>query len=350
MPEMSQTADDVRRHLGSSELRSLLEGFVRRRVPPSEVDDLVQTVLIDALEAETAPGDLEGVRRWVVGIARHKVADFHRRNGRAAIVALPEQLVGEEPPISARQWARWASQQTADDPEAQRTLDWMAREGDGEKLAHIAADEALPATQVRQRVSRLRRHLRERWKAELAAVAILLLVAIVAWRFVAEPTPQVITPSPDRVSPERPEAPRVVPEPPPLDNRGRAAELRRVALEACDSAAWQPCLDGLNEAKQLDPAGDGAEAVRRAREAAERALTAEDAIPGPTAPPTKPLRSDDGRGPHTSDAPQPTVPLVPRGYEDSPSPAPTDLAPPKSPSAEGGKKKLPAAPPGEEKK
>ncbi|HEX3850670.1 MAG TPA: hypothetical protein VHW01_06860 [Polyangiaceae bacterium] len=53
------------------------------------------------------------------------------------------------------------------DPEALHTLEWMLREGDGEKLEQIARDANLPAPRVRQRVSRLRCFLREQWAAEL---------------------------------------------------------------------------------------------------------------------------------------------------------------------------------------
>lgn len=271
MPTVTQPADDdLHQRLGSAEVRRLLEGFVRRRVPPGEVDDLVQTVLVDALEAPAPPGDEASLRRWVVGIARHKVADFHRRKGRAKSVELPDQLPGDEPPISAREWAAWAERHTEDDPDAQRTLDWMAREGGGEKLAHIAEDERLPATQVRQRVSRLRRRLKEQWRAELAAVAILLTLAFVAWRLLREPAPQAITPEPDVVAPPDHVGPAPLPEPPSAPER--AAALRREALEACAEERWQPCLDQLDEARRLDPAGEAATEVQRARERANRGL------------------------------------------------------------------------------
>src|SRR5690606_24791075 len=264
MPEVSQTADDFRRRLGSNELRSLLEGFVRRRVPPGEVDDVVQTILVDALEAPELPTDEASLRRWVVGIARHKGADFHRRKGRSQPVELNEQVAGDEPPISAREWARWADRQTEGNPDDQRTLDWMAREGGGEKLAHIAEDEKLPATQVRQRVSRLRRRLRAQWKAELAAVALVVALALVAWRLLREPAPQAVTPEPD--PPPTTAPPR---DPSPLE---RAHELRRAAFAACDDGRWQACLDGLEEARQLDPAGDRDDAVQDARRLVERRL------------------------------------------------------------------------------
>lgn len=249
--------------LGSTELRRLIEGMVRRKVPESEVEDLVQTVLVDALASDGVPDDDESLRRWVAGITRHKVADYHRRGKRGKQVELPEQLAGDEPPISAREWARWATDQAADDPEAQRTLDWMAREGGGEKLAHIAADEKVPAPQVRQRVSRLRRWMKERWAAELAAVAAVVLLALIAWRLLREPPPTAV-PVPQPV-------PEVVPG--PVDRRvEEGRRLRADALMACDQQAWERCLEGLDEAAALDPAGDEDAAVGGARQRASEAL------------------------------------------------------------------------------
>jgi hypothetical protein len=51
------------------------------------------------------------------------------------------------------------------------------RESDGESLDEIARDAELPAPRVRQRVSRLRRHLHSRWLALGAAGLALLLCA-----------------------------------------------------------------------------------------------------------------------------------------------------------------------------
>jgi hypothetical protein len=54
----------------------------------------------------------------------------------------------------------------------------MLREGDGEKLEHIARDARVPAPRVRKRVSRLRKLLRERWAAELTLAGLLLTLLL----------------------------------------------------------------------------------------------------------------------------------------------------------------------------
>src|SRR6185437_13376397 len=107
--------------LADPALRRALADFVRRRVPPADVDDVVQTVLCDALIAQGRPRDPEGLRRWLLGIARHKVVDVHRRARREPPVELPDIPEGP-PPIEARELAQWAERQAGPERDAQKTL------------------------------------------------------------------------------------------------------------------------------------------------------------------------------------------------------------------------------------
>jgi len=314
MNTVAGARSDLNQRLSSPELRRLVEKMVRRKVPAVDVEDVVQTVLCDALTAVEPPSDDEQLRKWLAGITRHKVADFHRAGSKARHVELPEQLAASEAPQSAREWANWADKQAAGDPDEQRTLGWMAREGGGEKLAHIAADEKLPPTQVRQRVSRLRRLMRQRWAAELAAVAAVLVVALVMWQLlrdgpVATPTPQ---PVPEVVPPQ------VAPE----IEQGR--RLRADALQACGNEAWRACIEGLDAAAALDPAGDDATEVHQARKIAGEGLKAlEDAEP---------------KEPRETNVP------VPSKVDPPPKPsstAPVKPAPPPKPIEQQLKKKAP---------
>jgi RNA polymerase sigma factor (sigma-70 family) len=258
----------ARNPLGDPEIRKFLEEFVRRRVAPGDVDDVVQTILCDALAAERAPTEREELRKWLVGIARHKVADLHRKGTRERPVEAPEPEVAPAP-VEEREMARWAEEQALSTKDGGKTLAWMAREGEGEKLETIAEEENLPPARVRQRVSRMRRWMKERWAAELAAVAMLALLAIAVWRWLrADETPEAL--------PEVP-VPTVQPDVAPALERARV--LRADALRRCEASEWQACLDGLDEAKRLDPAGDTAPEIGDARARAERALQ-----PTPQAP------------------------------------------------------------------
>lgn len=235
------------------DLRNALVAMVRKRVPESEVEDIVQSALAEAVESPHAPADTEALRRWIFGVAKNKVVDYHRRNGRLTY-ELPD-LEGKPAPHVEVDMLRWAEKNLPEGDDAQKTLDWMLREGEGEKLESIAMSEKVPAPRVRQRVSRLRRHLKAHWQKEvalLAAVGVLMGILF----FVLRPKePEIIG-----------RDPRVI-EPSPADR------LRKDALDACGRSEWQKCVDGLDDAKRLDPAGDTRPDVVKAREDAKNALT-----------------------------------------------------------------------------
>ena len=141
--------------------RRLLMRYIARRVPACDVDDVVQATLLDALASGRAPSGAEDFQRWLLSIARFKVIDTHRAAARAT-PGLDEALPAAPSPVEALHLMRWVEHQIARDQDHQITLRWMAREAEGDKLESIAADESVPAPRVRQRVSRLRRWMRER--------------------------------------------------------------------------------------------------------------------------------------------------------------------------------------------
>jgi DNA-directed RNA polymerase specialized sigma24 family protein len=308
MPQLV-TAPSRATLLADTELRSALVRFVRSRLPAAEVEDVVQSTLTDALAATTAPTEPEELRRWVHGIARNKVADYHRKAGREVPRDPPP---GAEPhaddaPHSARELLTWAERELPDGAEAQSTLEWMLREGDGEKLEHIAEEANLPAPRVRQRVSRLRRHLRARWAAAVAAALALALVGYAIYRM-GQPKPEDI-------------AREVVPTPSPED---RAAELRHEGLRLCKDEKWQHCLDALDRAKAIDPVGDTAEKIQEARRAAARGLAPE---PQQLPPDSKDSKQAPEKGqlpvptsaPPTAKPPAPKAPAPKKGATNAPT-------------------------------
>jgi len=60
--------------------------------------------------------------------------------------------------------------------------------------------------------------------------------------------------------------------PPPPTVAERAASLRHEAFEACDDTRWVLCEQKLDEARKIDPGGESALDVRRARKSVDGAL------------------------------------------------------------------------------
>jgi len=289
--------------LADPELRRFLLDYVRRRVSPADADDIVQTVLCEALTAKQRPEDGTELRKYLLGIAKHKLVDQHRRASRE-VAGDPPELSAAPPPVEEEALLRWAERQAPETDEAKKTLTWMAREGEGEKLENIAAEEQVPAARVRQRVSRMRRWMKERWLAELAAVAALAVLAFVLYRiFRTADDIEAIRPDPEPT-------PSASPPETPLE---RARALRAEALRRCAAGEHQPCLDGLDAAKALDPTGDDTPEVRAARDVARRALET------PPPPPTTDTNTD---------AKTPTKAEVPAPKQVAPKPvAPKPVAP-----------------------
>jgi DNA-directed RNA polymerase specialized sigma24 family protein len=248
------------------DLRAALVAMVRKRVPACDVEDIVQATLAEAFGGQ-APVDPESQRRWLFGVAKHKIADYHRRAGRETDV-VPDVPAPAAPHAEA-DLLRWAEQHLPEGDENKKTLDWMLREGDGEKLETIAEAENLPPPRVRQRVSRLRRHLKDHWQREVARLALVGIVLGTAYLLLRRPEP----PSPIVIEPAVP----------------RGEHLRKLALGRCRDADFRACIEGLDEAKRVDPAGDARQDVQDARKSATEALTPK---PLPTVtPPTMPAPS-----------------------------------------------------------
>jgi DNA-directed RNA polymerase specialized sigma24 family protein len=309
------TSSSASRSAFHPDLREALVAMVRRRVPESEVEDIVQSTLADALESPHAPQESEALRRWIFGVAKNKVVDYHRRAGRETF-ELPE--VPEAPaPYAEADLLRWAERNLPPGEDPHKTLEWMLREGDGEKLESIAASEKLPAPRVRQRVSRLRRHLKTHWAREVAllgALGVIVTIAVLVWNR-QRPQPEPIANDPHTV---------------PLDPR--AEPVRRQALERCDKGEWKECLEGLDAAKSLDPAGDARPEVQRARQASDKALSPVTPPPpapeptttqtmepkrAPTAPPPSafPMKAPLGKKSSLNMEPKPTTKPAPASTE-----------------------------------
>lgn len=288
------------------DLRKALVAMVRKRVPESEVEDVVQSALAEAVESPHAPSEPEALRRWIFGVAKNKVVDYHRRNGRLTY-ELPE-LEGKPAPHVEVDLLRWAEKNLPEGEEARKTLDWMILEGEGEKLESIATSEKVPAPRVRQRVSRLRRHLKANWQKEVALLAALgVAISVIVFFVLKKKEPEPIAHDPNAL---------------PIP---RAAQMRKDALDLCARAEWRKCVDGLDDAKRLDPAGDTRPDVVKAREDAKNALTPAPAPPTDLAPKPEPSTIFTPPPPPTASS---LPPVAPKPQSTTPAPEPKKAAPP----------------------
>jgi hypothetical protein len=107
---------------------------------------------------------------------------------------------------------------------------------------------------------------RMRWVAlsvtAAIAAALVAMFAMTGPKLVPTSNPQSSVPDTGDAAPERETMPQ-----------RRAAQLRDEAYKACEKAQWAGCLQKLNEAKALDPAGDANPRVRGWRGTAERRAT-----------------------------------------------------------------------------
>ena len=110
------------RSLLGGEIRAALVAMVRKRVPESEVDDIVQATLTEAVVSPHAPSEAEALRRWLFGVAKNKVADFHRKRGRESFDS--SYLLDEKP---KRRIDEVLIELTATNPFRQRDLSHFAR-------------------------------------------------------------------------------------------------------------------------------------------------------------------------------------------------------------------------------
>jgi DNA-directed RNA polymerase specialized sigma24 family protein len=260
------------------ELRQHLAAYLRRRLPPAEVDDALQAVYCAALEARNIPSDHVHLRRWLTVIARRQVAAYYERSSAEQLGEAPEVEVQPEL-VEAMSMLRWAEREAAHSQleSVDQTLDWMARESDGEKLEAIAADTQMPSARIRQRVSRLRRFMKARWMLEMSAA--LVLIAITSWMLTRREQPVVKL---ERV----PRLPMTIMLPDPMK---RAVELREEALRHCDEYRFRECLRLLDEAAGIDPQGDEDLEIVGARKRALEQIAPPPPMPTTTSTVKKPL-------------------------------------------------------------
>jgi RNA polymerase sigma factor (sigma-70 family) len=161
-----------------------LRGFIRRRLPGADdVEDVLQDVFSDLVEALRLPRPIEHLSAWLYQVTRRRIADRFRRAGRVAPVGdaeiaepapasadeaesledlLPSPAAGPEAAYARRLFLEAVDDALAELPAAQREV-FVAHELDGKSFKELAVERGTGINtllaQKRYAVLHLRRRL-----------------------------------------------------------------------------------------------------------------------------------------------------------------------------------------------
>jgi hypothetical protein len=137
---------------------------------------------------------------------------------------------------------------------------------DGMKVPAIGRELGLPAKEVRSRLGKMRRLFFRRLGLLGMAVMMMLLMVIAGG-----PAVVALWKPPAAPSGAGTVEVRALPSPQEM-----AAVMRQEAVRACDARRWEECEARLDEARRLDPEGEGAAEVKAAREKVRAAWSREE--------------------------------------------------------------------------
>jgi DNA-directed RNA polymerase specialized sigma24 family protein len=263
-------------------LEQALREWLQDRMPRADVPDAVQNVLEALLSYSTPPETLDGLIALGCRILRNDLTDYYRhREVVRGVVTGPlddthNETIGPPVPVDAfdrfdlGKRARLVDHFVARGKLTKDDVEVLER-AEEEGLPALAAEFGTTAQALRVRVHRKRTLLKEGWARYVAFGLSGLAVLLIALYGLLRRKEQIAH---DDIKPEPTYAP-TAPE--------RAATLRLRARDECEDAQWKKCVDDLDGARDLDPAGDSAPAIQDLRQQANDALA-----PAPTHTSDKP--------------------------------------------------------------
>ena len=272
---------DHAKRVADARLKKALDGWIRGRVPKADAPDMVQNVLAALLALAHPPDTIDGLIAFGRRMLQHDLIDHyrHRETVRDVEVCALDDRHAETiaPAAPAEAWdgfdvakrARLVNALVARGQLTDADIDVLER-ADAEGYPALAAELGTTDRALRVRAHRKRTLLRQGWKRYAAygsGVAMLVLIVYAFW---------------DR--PENVAAPYPGPGQHEESPRERAAALRAAASGSCAASQWKVCLDRLDDARDLDPAGDSDPAVQALREEIRRGLQP---LPSPSGEPPR---------------------------------------------------------------
>lgn len=182
-PRAASATDEQARRI-SAEIereRPRLRGFIRRRVADeADVEDILQDVFSELVEAYRLMQPIEQVSAWLYQVARNRIIDRFRRHRREALVdlqreddegemlgideLLPSPEAGPEAAYMRARLLETLDQALAELPGTQQAV-FVAHELDGMSFRQLAEETGLSINTLLSRKHYAVRHLRKRLQA-----------------------------------------------------------------------------------------------------------------------------------------------------------------------------------------
>jgi DNA-directed RNA polymerase specialized sigma24 family protein len=263
----------ARSNLARVEVRSAIAAELRgRHVRTDDIEDLTHDVIVKALVLPELPASLPECTALVRKIAGDLAIDRMRQRrsrGRynVGLCGDPDArstsqftaAAGADDAIAVRRQLAFVQHQIEAGLLSARQAAILEADADGVPQSHVAERLNVAYKTVRNDLARARRTLRESW-ASYVTLVLFAIAGFVGWER-ARPDLENNHVAHPRF--EHSLAPReAMPE-------ELADSLRRKALRACAVQQWDDCLDGLNHAAALDPAGDTKPWVQKAKHEAQ---------------------------------------------------------------------------------
>ncbi len=254
--------EERRKFLADAELHRLVRrALYKRGLRGEHIKDTLQDVLAAAWKAPHFPTDPVEALKYTLGMAGNIAVDAIAEQTDDAPYddEAPHAVTLEQSGAAERDLAgRVFDAAVERDPQA---AEWVVRTKiHGEKIEHVAGEVGMQPAAMRQRIKRLLDWLRENTSFVSLVVGLMMCIVVGLPEMLAsvgsEPVPET--------APSVPPVQRKVPP--------RAQDARDRAFAECDQGNWEDCLVDLDEAEQMDPAGEADPRVREARAKATEAL------------------------------------------------------------------------------
>jgi RNA polymerase sigma factor (sigma-70 family) len=261
--------------------RAIVARLKLRGMSPQDREDLAGDVTQALLEMDDFPPTTERCLAAAVDIAEKRAAMTVRTAVRGRKVAAgptpdadlaasavdamplaPEAFVHEE---KHRVLEACLKDGTVDP----RTAKMLALQADGKSVAQIAKRTGVSPQTVANALTEGRKHVRSVWQRHAGKLGLLVLLGLLVAAGIRARDRQAQR---DQALDIRPDDSAIAPTPPFAE---AAAAFRRQAKEACDEGDTVGCEIALDNAKDLDPAGENLPEVKAMRKLV---------TPGPTAP------------------------------------------------------------------